>query len=26
MRSPEKTAELSKMWEAWRKDYKNKPK
>jgi arylsulfatase A-like enzyme len=23
---PEKTAELAKMWEAWRKDYKNKPK
>jgi arylsulfatase len=23
---PEKTAELSKMWEDWRKDYKNKPK
>jgi len=23
---PEKTAELTKMWEAWREDYKNKPK
>ena len=23
---PEKTAELAKMWEAWREDYKNKPK
>jgi arylsulfatase A-like enzyme len=23
---PKKTAELSKMWEAWREDYKNKPK
>jgi arylsulfatase A-like enzyme len=23
---PEKTAELAKMWEDWRKDYKNKPK
>ena len=23
---PEKTAELAKMWEAWRQDYKNKPK
>jgi arylsulfatase A-like enzyme len=23
---PEKTAELAKKWEAWRKDYKNKPK
>jgi arylsulfatase A-like enzyme len=23
---PEKTAELAKMWEAWRTDYKNKPK
>ena len=22
---PEKTAELAKMWEAWREDYKNKP-
>ena len=22
---PEKTAALSKIWEAWRKDYKNKP-
>jgi arylsulfatase A-like enzyme len=23
---PEKTAELAQMWEAWRQDYKNKPK
>ena len=23
---PEKTAELATMWEAWREDYKNKPK
>ena len=23
---PEKTAELAQMWEAWREDYKNKPK
>ena len=23
---PEKTAELAKTWEAWREDYKNKPK
>ena len=23
---PEKTAELARMWEAWKEDYKNKPK
>jgi hypothetical protein len=22
---PEKTAELAKMWEGWREDYKKKP-